>query len=110
MSRSTNNSNIGIEAKRTLIDLWWWSSIPYTLLFAVLVLVLRPSPGILSHVILPLLDLFELTLWSSISWIVVSFAMIIVRTRSSALTLRDKGMLATGIASCIAGVYLELQG
>jgi hypothetical protein len=87
------------------MEIWWWTSVPYSLLFFSWVLVFRPAIGFLAHVVLPLLYLFELALWSSIAWTVVSIARFAVVGRSAISTMKTKAMLVLALATCFVSMY-----
>jgi len=85
------------------VEIWWWLSVPYLLVFAILVVVLRPTPGILAHIFWPLLILFWISLCSSLAWILFSFA----RRISSAIAL-SLYKLGLALVGCALGVYIQL--
>jgi hypothetical protein len=104
------------SAKRSRLEIWWWTSVPYLLIFAALVLILKPTPGILAHILLPLLILFWVALYSSLAWVAVSLFRMAwslvsllwgVHRRPMPVTLSSIGSLVLGIAACLLGVYLE---
>jgi hypothetical protein len=95
------------DRTRSIIEIWWWTSIPYSLFFALWIIIFRPTEGFLAHVALPLLDLFELSLVSSVVWTATSVIAIAVFFRSPSFTQKHKTMLALGIAASLLGAYVE---
>lgn len=99
------------------LEIWWWTSVPFLLVFAALVLILKPTPGILAHILFPLLISFWAVLYSSLAWIVVTCFQILWRMvsvirgvpggESSRVTFGGLLRLILGIAACLLGVYLE---
>jgi hypothetical protein len=90
-----------------VFDIWWWASAPYTLVFALFVVVIRPSPGFLAHVILPFLYLFELTLVSAALWSIWFVLSCLVSPRSRSARLARAWMLVVALLACVLGVILE---
>ena len=44
------------------LRVWWWTSVPYLFVYSALVIVFRPSPGVLAHILFPFLIAFWLSL------------------------------------------------
>jgi hypothetical protein len=91
-------------ASRSAMVVWWWTSVPYLLIFTLMVLTFKPTPGFLAHVILPLLLLFWMTLYSSLAWVLVA---LVIAVRRPAVRFFNLTRLALGIAAALLGVYLE---
>jgi hypothetical protein len=82
--------------------LWWWLSVPYAFAFSVLVLLFRPSPGMLAHVLFPLLLPFEVAWCSSILWTVAAMTRAIIKRRASGL---DVAMILMATVASVVSVY-----
>lgn len=89
---------------RSLMEIWWWTSVPYSLLFFLSAILFRAS-FFLAHIGLPFLYLFEFTLWSSIAWTVVSIARFVTTRRFAASAPSAKAMFVLSLASCCISIY-----
>jgi hypothetical protein len=84
--------------------LWWWLSVPYAFLFSVLVLLFQPTPGMLAHVLFPLLLPFELAWCSSILWTFATAIRMFMKRRASRL---DIAMVAAAATASMLSVYVR---
>ena|SRR5437879_4644962 len=91
------------DVARTAMNLWWWTSFPYSLLFLALVQVFHPSPGYLAHVLFPFTILFWIVLLSSTAWTLVSLFTLAIR-RSKPMTTMNKVMVLLGILTSFFGL------
>src|SRR5690348_2440696 len=89
---------------KSAIRVWWWTSVPYLFVYSVLVILFRPTPGILAHILFPFLIAFWLTLYSSVGWFVV----MVVRTAvARRIAPANPAMLVTSLVASVIGLYLE---
>lgn len=81
---------------RSTIRMWCYASVPY-LLLSVLVILLRPTPGMLAHIFFPFLIAFWLALYICIAWTIVT----IVRGGNGASNSSGSPRDVVGIARSI---------
>ncbi len=86
------------------LEIWWRLSVPYLLCFSLLVLIFRPTPGTLAHVLLPFLLAFWLTLYSSIAWTAVA---LISKIKPGLWGRTPSLRLWLAIVASIVGGYLQ---
>lgn len=84
--------------RQRLITLWWWASVPLTLLAIVILKIFRPTPGYMAHVLWPITVVFYFALLSSVVWTVTSALMLIAR--SVPRTVSNTVMFGFGIIVC----------
>jgi hypothetical protein len=102
------------------MDIWWWASIPYELVFGVPVLMLKPSTAFLAHGIFPLMILFYVALNSSVVWATVSLMRVswdlltapgrLLFARPLLFSMINLAKFALAVTACILGFYLEFFG
>jgi len=88
----------------SIIRVWWWTAVPYLLVYSILVILLRPSPGILAHIFFPFLIAFWLALYSCIGWLIVIVVRVAVARRLAPANLT---MLLVSLVASLIGLYLE---
>jgi hypothetical protein len=86
------------------ITRWWWICVPYVFLFSTAVILLKPTPGILAHILWPLLILFWIALPASMVWTVAKVTNVLLRRR---LAGSDVATLIAAAASSLLGIYLQ---
>lgn len=77
------------------MNIWWWTSVPYSLLFLALVQMFHPSPGYMAHVLFPFTILFWIVLPSSAVWTVVRLITLAIY-RSNPISMKNKIMVLLG--------------
>jgi hypothetical protein len=86
------------------ITKWWWVCVPYVFLFSAVVILLKPTPGILAHILWPLLVLFWIALPASMVWTVAKVTSLILRRQ---LARWNVATLIAATASSLLGIYLQ---
>jgi hypothetical protein len=86
------------------ITRWWWFCVPYVFLFSTVVILLKPTPGVIAHIVWPLLILFWIALLASMVWTVAKVTSVLLRRQ---LAGPDVARLIAAAASSLLGIYLQ---
>ena len=96
------------DTVRAVMNVWWWASVPYSLLFLASVQLFHLSPGYLAHVLFPLTILFWVALFSSTAWTLVSLIALTIR-RLNPITVINKVMVLLGMVASYFGIQAILS-
>lgn len=102
--RSESMSKTSPTPVRSTIRIWCYASVPYLLLYSVLVILLRPTPGMLAHIFFPFVIAFWLALYICIAWTIVTFVRVVMARQIARSRL---AMLLASLAASVIGLYVE---
>jgi hypothetical protein len=94
------------EVTRSKTETWWWVSVPYSLCFVVLALLIRPTPWTLGHLLFVFVVAFWLALLSTVAWTLASLLMSF--GRGNPWTVKRSAMLALGLLASLLGISWTL--
>ncbi len=86
------------------ITRWWWVCVPYVFLFSTVVILLKPTPGVLAHILWPLLILFWFALLASMVWTIAKITSLVLHRQVAG---SDVATLIAATASSLLGIYLQ---
>ena len=82
---------------------WWWACVPYAFLFSSVVIPVT-TPGVLAHILWPLLILFWIALLASMIWTVAKVTRVLSRRQ---LARSDVATLIAAAVSSLLGIYFQ---